>query len=342
MTTEPFCKRLPLRQLLQVCPYPLEPLHVPDPDQVVEIESYVHRPGLLLAGFPPTDRTERHVLVFGREDFLFLQRHTPEQQSKWLDVLWACHPPMVIVGRDADMLPGFLDGAQRHGVAVFRSEWTSRAILALGFRWLERLTVSWHRIPGNLLSIFGVGVLIVGDSGIGKSEATLDLLVRGHVLIADDAVDIACFQDGTVIGRTPEASRGLVEIRGLGILDVRHLFGLLAVRDETVIELVVRLIDAVREPLRERLDRELREFTLPQGGATLPLIELPVVSGRNIATLIEAAVRWFLLRRQGIQAGQDLIRLTDRLAMNRTAYGPPPEPRVSHRPESDTPKRSSG
>lgn len=323
MRMEPYLGHVSVRALVQACPYPLRPLVDVDPETVVEIESYMHRPGLLLAGFRPTDEVERHVLVFGREEFLFLRRHPPETQQTWLRLLWSCRPPLVIVGADAEMTDHFLDGAVESGVAVYASSSTSRAILAGGFRWIERLVVPWYRLPGNLVEIFGLGVLITGESGIGKSECTLDLLGRGHRLVADDAIEVACFQDGTIVGRSPQASYGLIEIRGLGILDVRTLFGVLAVLEEKAIDLVVHLMPAPAMGEIDRLGTEVEFYTLPHRLGSLPMIRLPVVPGRNLAALIETAVRWYMLRQRGIQAGQGLIDYCDRTAREGPPEGTP-------------------
>jgi HPr kinase/phosphorylase len=295
-----------------------------DPETIVEIESYMHRPGLLLAGFRPTDEVERHVLVFGREEFLFLRRQTPETQQAWLRLMWSCRPPLVIVGSDAEMTDAFLDGAVEYGVPVYASTSSSRAILAGGFRWLERLIVPWFRIPGNLVEIFGLGVLITGESGIGKSECTLDLLGRGHRLVADDAIEVACFQDGTLIGRAPRASYGLLEIRGLGILDVRFLFGVLAVLEEKTIDLVVQLVSAHTLGDIDRLGTAVEFYTLPHDLGSVPMIRLPVVPGRNLAALIETAVRWYMLRQRGFQVGQRLIDYCDRMARGEPSGEDPP------------------
>jgi len=314
MRLEPYLGRVSVRTLVQACPHPLRPLVDVDPDAVVEIESYMHRPGLLLAGFQLTDEVERHVLVFGREEFLFLRRQPPETQQAWLRLMWSCRPPLVIVGSDAEMTDAFLDGAVEYGVPVYASTSSSRAILAGGFRWLERLVVPWFRIPGNLVEIFGLGVLITGESGIGKSECTLDLLDRGHRLVADDAIEVACFQDGTIIGRAPQASYGLLEIRGLGILDVRFLFGVLAVLEEKTIDLVVQLVSARALGDIDRLGTEVEFYTLPHDLGSVPMIRLPVVPGRNLAALIETAVRWYMLRQRGLPIGQRLIEYCDRMA----------------------------
>jgi|FaiFalFF_MnMetaG_3_1042247.scaffolds.fasta_scaffold02945_2 HPr kinase/phosphorylase len=324
MRLEPYLGRVSVRTLVQACPYPLRPLVDVDPETIVEIESYMHRPGLLLAGFRPTDEVERHVLVFGREEFLFLRRQTPETQQAWLRLMWSCRPPLVIVGSDAEMTDAFLDGAVEYGVPVYASTSSSRAILAGGFRWLERLIVPWFRIPGNLVEIFGLGVLITGESGIGKSECTLDLLGRGHRLVADDAIEVACFQDGTLIGRAPRASYGLLEIRGLGILDVRFLFGVLAVLEEKTIDLVVQLVSAHTLGDIDRLGTEVEFYTLPHDLGSVPMIRLPVVPGRNLAALIETAVRWYMLRQRGFQVGQRLIDYCDRMARGEPSGEDPP------------------
>jgi HPr kinase/phosphorylase len=172
-------------------------------------------------------------------------------------------------------------------------------------------------ISAGLLKIFGVGTLIIGDSGIGKSESSLELIARGHKFISDDVVEIFEDEGGQLQGRSPRLTRNFMEIRGLGIINIKEIFGPPALLDKAPINLVIRLKKWSKKMEVDRLGLKFPEDYL-LAGRRIPQLHIPVAPGRNIATLIEVACRVFLLRQRGYEAAQDVIRqLEKRLSVKR-------------------------
>lgn len=172
-------------------------------------------------------------------------------------------------------------------------------------------TASQVVISAGLLKIFGVGTLIIGDSGIGKSESSLELIARGHKFISDDVVEVYRDEDGRLHGRSPRLTRNFMEIRGLGIINIKEIFGARAILEETPIDLVIRLKKWSKKMEIDRLGLKFPEDYLLVG-TKIPQLHIPVAPGRNIATLIEVACRVFLLRQKGYQAAQDIVRRLDK------------------------------
>jgi len=162
-------------------------------------------------------------------------------------------------------------------------------------------------ISAGLMKIFGVGTLIIGDSGVGKSESSLELIARGHKFVSDDVVEIFRDEKGRLHGRSPRLTRNFMEIRGLGIINIREIFGAGAILEETTVDLVIRLKRWNKKMEIDRLGLKFPEdFQL--AGMRIPQLHIPVAPGRNIATLIEVACRVFVLRKKGYQAAQDIVR----------------------------------
>ncbi|MCR4397185.1 MAG: hypothetical protein NUW07_10725 [Candidatus Saccharicenans sp.] len=162
-------------------------------------------------------------------------------------------------------------------------------------------------ISAGLLKIFGVGTLIIGDSGVGKSESSLELIARGHKFVSDDVVEVFRDDQGQLHGRSPRLTRNFMEIRGLGIINIKEIFGSRSILEETPIDLVIRLKKWSKKMEIDRLGLKFPEdFEL--AGLRIPQLHIPVAPGRNIATLIEVACRVFVLRKKGYQAAQDIIR----------------------------------
>jgi HPr kinase/phosphorylase len=171
-------------------------------------------------------------------------------------------------------------------------------------------------VPGGLLRMFGLGVLIIGDSGVGKSESALELICRGHRFVTDDVVQVVRIVRGRIIGRAPSVSRFFMEIRGLGIINIREIFGPKSIALESPIDLVIRLKKWQRRKEFDRLGLRFPEDTLVQG-LRVPQMNIPVAPGRNIATLIEVACKVHILRRRGYTASLDLCGKLDRAIAGR-------------------------
>lgn len=177
--------------------------------------------------------------------------------------------------------------------------------------------VSQVVISAGLLKIFGVGTLIIGDSGIGKSESALELIARGHKFISDDVVEIFKDEDGRLHGRSPRLTRNFMEIRGLGIINIKEIFGASSILEETPIDLVIRLKQWNKKMEIDRLGLQFPDdYNL--AGVRIPQLHIPVAPGRNIATLIEVACRVYILRQKGYQAAQDIVKRLEKKLIAKT------------------------
>lgn len=268
---------------------------------------YIQKTGLALAGFDEYLRTGR-VLVFGESEIRFLERMQSETRSGALRRLFARDLPCVLVTNGFDAPPEMMAEAERAGVPLLRTALATPIAIARLTAHLEDQLAPRELLHGVLMDILGLGVFIAGESGIGKSECALDLVVRGHRLVADDTVEVRCRAQSLLIGVCPELTRHHIEIRGLGLINVSDLFGISATRTSKRVELIVQLErwEAGREYDRLGLDLETQNML----GVKVPLIRMPVAPGRNLAMLVEVAARNQLLRSRGRHAAKIL---TDRL-----------------------------
>lgn len=272
----------------------------------------IQKPGLVLTGLFEYFHPER-LQVIGRSEVRYLQ----EAAAQAAIAGRLCDPgvPAFLMVSGLEPPPALLEAARAAAIPVLTTTRTAAEVMELGTHYLAMRLAQRVQIHGTLVDLYGLGVLIVGDSGLGKSESALELVTRGHRLVADDAVEIRRVED-TLFGSAPDLTRHLMEVRGIGIINVREMFGVGAVRDEKVVELVVRLFRAdVGTPV-DRLGTESRRWDVM--GHSLPLVEIPVAPGRNLAVLVEIAARRQLLAQRGRDASRDLQR---RLAA-RLAKGP--------------------
>ena len=264
--------------------------------------------GLALSGFDQYLR-EGRVLVFGESEVRFLESLAPAERTSVMRRVLSHSLPCVVVTDDLRPVPEIAVEAEAAGVPLMRTRSATPLTMARLSAALEAYLAPRGSVHGVLMDILGLGVLIVGESGIGKSEWALDLVVRGHRLVADDAVDLRCRAESFVIGSCPELTRHHMEIRGLGLINVQDLFGVASTRRSKRVELVVQLErwDPSREYDRLGLDEAYYE-TL---GVRIPMIRMPVAPGRNLAILVEVAARNQLLRLGGHNAAQRLVERLD-------------------------------
>lgn len=292
---------------------------------------HIQKTGLALAGFDQFLRAGR-VLVFGESEVRYLEgldaaaRRASARRALTRDV------PCVVICGGFGASPELVEEADRAGVPLLQTSLpTPIAISRLTARLEGHLAVR-GMVHGVLMDVLGLGVLVIGDSGIGKSECALDLIVRGHRLVADDTVELRRRGESVVLGSCPELTRYHMEIRGLGVINIRDLFGVAATRTSKRVELVVHLErwDPVREYDRLGLDEERHDVL----GVSIPMIRMPVAPGRNLAILVEVAARNQLLRGRGHHAARDLAQ---RLARQL-------EPASGHEDEhgEDDPERGDG
>jgi HPr kinase/phosphorylase len=276
---------------------------------------YIQKTGLALAGFDEYLRPGR-VLVFGESEIRFLERMGVETRLGALRRLFARDLPCVLVTSGFDAPGEMVTEAERAGVPLLRTTLPTPIAIARLNAHLEDQLAPREMRHGVLMDILGLGVFIAGESGIGKSECALDLVVRGHRLVADDTVEVRKRSESIVIGACPELTRHHMEVRGLGLINIRDLFGVASTRTSKRIELVVQLErwNEAREYDRLGLDESSYDLL----GLKVPLIRMPVASGRNLAILGEVAARNQLLRMRGINAARELVARLDATLENTT------------------------
>jgi HPr kinase/phosphorylase len=270
---------------------------------------YIQKTGLALAGYHEYLQAGR-VLIFGDSEVRFLERLDPPARRAALTRTFASDVPCLLVTGGAAVMPDLVVEAERANVPLIRTPVPTAAAIGKLTALLEDRLAVREIIHGVLLDILGLGVLLVGDSGIGKSECALDLVVRGHRLVADDTIEIRRRAESFILGSSPDLTRHHMEVRGLGLINVQHLFGVAATRSSKRVELVVQLErwDETREYDRLGIDDHAYDLL----GLKVPLVRMPVAPGRNLATLIEVAARNQLLRARGVHPARTLAARLDR------------------------------
>ncbi len=257
--------------------------------------SRVQKPGLALAGFLGHLHRER-LQVFGNTEISFLATLPAERQVRVVRDLFSADIAGLCVTKNLEVPRVLADAAEATGIPLFRTKHLSSTFIANVERFLEDALTQSTSLHGVLVDVLGVGVLILGKSGIGKSECALDLVLRGHRLVADDIVDVKRKGD-SVIGAGSAIIRHHMEIRGIGIINIKDLFGVAAVRDHKKIEVVVELMEWDPAVEYDRLGVDERKFTVLD--VEVPMLVVPVRPGRNMTTIIEVAARNQLLKLQG-------------------------------------------
>jgi len=265
--------------------------------------------GLALAGFQEYLRPGR-VLIFGESEIRFLENLESAARANTLRQALALDFPCILITGGFPPPPEMTTEAERAGVPVLKTPVVTPTAIAKLTSILEDSLAERTVLHAVLMDILGLGVLIAGESGIGKSECALDLIVRGHRLVADDTVEIRRRSETILIGTCPELTRHHMELRGIGLINVKDLFGIASTRSSKRVELVVHLErwDTSREYERLGLDDAFYEIL----GLRVPLIRMPVAPGRNIAILVEVAARNQLLRSRGHHAAKILADALDR------------------------------
>ena len=266
---------------------------------------YIQKTGLALAGFHEYLRPGR-VLIFGESEVRYLESLDPTARTQTLRLALTLDFPCVLITGGFTPPPELVVEAERASLPLLKTPIATPTAIAKLTSMLEDSLAERTMIHAVLMDILGLGVLLVGESGIGKSECALDLIVRGHRLVADDTVEIRRRQETILIGTCPELTRHHMEIRGLGVINIKELFGIASTRSSKRVELVVRLErwDPGREYERLGLDDDSYDVL----GLRVPLIRMPVGPGRNIAILVEVAARNQLLKARGHHAARELAQ----------------------------------
>ena len=252
-------------------------------DKYVEVPD-INRPALQLTGFFDHFDAER-VQIIGYVEYTFLEQMDPETKRRVYETLLAYKIPCIIFCRDLKPDKELLEKALELDVPIFSTEMKTSAFTAELIRWLNVQLAPCISIHGVLVDVYGVGVLIMGESGIGKSEAALELVRRGHRLVSDDVVEIRKVSDDTLVGTAPDVTKHFIELRGIGIVDVKMLYGVQSVRETQNIELVITLEDWDREKKYDRLGME-EQYTEFLGNKVV-CHQLPIRPGRNLSIIVE-------------------------------------------------------
>ena len=262
------------------------------------------RPGLQFAGYFDVFASERPQLI-GKTEMAYLNSLPPEVRDQRLDRYFSYEMPCIVIARGMPCPPALLQQAVRHGVPIYGTLYETSAFTGMAIGYLSEALAPRQTCHGVLLDVFGVGVLITGESGIGKSECALELIKRGHQLVADDVVDISRV-GSKLVGESPEMVRDFMELRGIGIVDIKSIFGIGAVLRRKTINIVIHL--EIWSPDKDYDRLGTREQTTEILGVSLPLIEMPVRSGRNLAIIMEIAARNWRLKSEGYNAVAELDR----------------------------------
>ncbi len=267
--------------------------------------SDIKRPGLELAGFFDYFTPER-IHVLGMTEISFLKGLPKELLVERLKKFFAYDMPCVIITRGLQPPQEVIDFARDNRVLLFSTNYATTSFISMLTSYLEEELAPEITRHGVLVEVYGVGLLIIGDSGIGKSESALDLVKKGHRLVSDDAVIIKRVMRDTLIGYSPEISKHHMELRGLGIIDVKTLFGVGAVREEQSIDFIINLEDWDEDKNYDRLG--LKEETGEILGVNIPKVTVPVKPGRNLAMVMEVAAMNYRLKSTGYNTAEEFTK----------------------------------
>ena len=274
--------------------------------------SDLSRPALELTGYFDY-YPQKRVQLLGKTEVSFLNRMTIDERK--IIVRRLCDPeiPAFLISRGLEVPEELLEAAAQRGIPVLVSERNTTRLSANVMNYLEEHLSERRDQHGVLVEIYGMGVLIMGESGIGKSETALELIQRGHRLVADDRVELYMMDESRIIGEAPEILRHLIEIRGVGVIDILNMFGVGSVRESTVIDMVINLKQWDKEHSFDRLGNKVESMRF--FNVDLPLLHIPVRVGRNLATIIEVAAMNIRAKRMGYDATaqfeQNLTRLIE-------------------------------
>ncbi len=278
---------------------------IPEIDSDVAVLSHpdVNRPALQLAGFFDHFDQER-VQIIGFVEQEYIKTLTQERKMEVCEKLISSEIPCLVYSRSQTPDEDMLDLCRRYKVPCLGSEKTTSDLMAEVLRWLNVKLAPCISIHGVLVDVYGEGVLIMGESGIGKSEAALELIRRGHRLVTDDVVEIRKVSDETLIGSAPDITKHFIELRGIGIIDVKALFGVESVKETQSIDMVIKLEDWDKDREYDRLGMEDRytEFL----GNRVVCHNIPIRPGRNLAIIVESAAINYRQKKMGYNAAREL------------------------------------
>ena len=278
------------------------------PKDLKEIKIYatdVYRPGIFLAGYYQYFDNMR-IQILGLTEMSYLNELEADTRRAHLEKLFSFQPPAVVLTRGLEPLPEMLEFARQYGVALLLSNEMTSPLMGTMITTLNMELAPRITSHGVLVEVYGEGILITGDSGVGKSETAIELVKRGHRLIADDAVELRRVSSKQIMGSSPEKIRHFIELRGIGIINVARLFGIGAVRSSVQVEIVIELEPWDRTKNYDRTGLESQTTDIL--GVQVPNMVIPVMPGRNLAVIIETAAMNNRSKEMGYNAARELLK----------------------------------
>lgn len=270
------------------------------------VVSDVNRPGFELCGFNKITEPRRIVIIGNKEYDFITNNMTEEQQRERFPMITDGLTPCAIVTKGNEVPPILKEVAQKSNFPILRTELETYRCMTDLITFLDEKLAPEDTMSGVLMSIHGVGVMLTGESGMGKSEAAMELIRNGNVIISDDRVDVMRVHNN-IIGKAPEILYGLLEIRGIGIIDVEKMFGAMASAKSEELKLVIQLVPFEPDAEYNRIGDETQRYTRILD-VLVPTLVLPVSAGRNTAALIESAVSEFKLKQAGFNSAEEIRR----------------------------------
>ncbi|MEE1280132.1 MAG: HPr(Ser) kinase/phosphatase [Oscillospiraceae bacterium] len=286
--------------------FSLEEIHSPyDCSEKLIISNDVNRPGLNLVGdYDFYD--EKRIQIIGNAEYGYLKKLCSEKRREVLEQFMEHKPPLIVVTRANEVLPEMLDSAKKYNVFLMRTAVSTSRFIAEIISFLHVELAPRITCHGVLVEVYGEGILLLGESGVGKSEAAIELVKRGHRLIADDAVEIRKVSEKTLVGSSPENIRHFVELRGIGIINVRQIFGIGAVKVTEKVDMVINLEQWDNKKVYDRIGLENEKTDIL--GVFVNSLTLPVRPGRNLAVIIEVAAMSNRQKKMGYNAAEALMK----------------------------------
>lgn len=284
--------------------YNLKPVVTPDGCGNIKLDvADVNRPSLQLAGFFEYFDPSR-IQVIGMVEYTYLESLSSQDRYKSLERLIKEPIPAIIITRGMEPFPELIDCAKKYNRAVFVSDYSTSRFMSALILYLNVALAPMTQLHGVLVEVYGEGILLLGESGVGKSETAIELVKRGHRLVADDAVEIRRVSNKSLVGAAPEVIRHFIELRGIGIVDVKRLFGMGAVKDTENIDLVINLENWQQGKAYDRLGLDMQKMDIL--GIEVPSLTIPIKPGRNLAMIVEVAAMNARQRKMGYNAAEEL------------------------------------
>ena len=283
-------------------------------EKVMVTATEVYRPGILLAGYYENFDNKR-VQIIGLTEMSYLEELSTSLRNTHLEKLFSFQPPAVILTRGMQPLSEMMQFAKQYGVPLLMSTEMTSALMGMLITTLNKELAPRITRHGVLVEVYGEGILILGDSGVGKSETAIELVKRGHRLIADDAVEIRKVSSRQLVGNAPEVLRHYIELRGIGVINVAKLFGMGAVKDSCNIDLIINMVPWRDGEAYDRLGIETQYTEILD--VKVPSITIPITPGRNLAVIFEVAAINNRQKRMGYNAAMEFTEQMSKFFANK-------------------------